>query len=107
MQKFSLSRILREELIRALVFGVGFVLVVSTGFVSVAYAANGGLFGDILNKILASGNWEAPGDGTVANAEKLGNIPASDFVKVKAWQSCGVGKCVTGFQPDGTVDCTP
>jgi hypothetical protein len=107
MQKFSLSHIIRVELIRALVFGLGFVTVTSIGFVSVAYAANGWLFGDILNKILASGNWEAPGDGTVANSLKLWNIPAADFVRVKAWQSCGAGKCVMGFQADGTVDCTP
>lgn len=38
----------------------------------VAFAANsGGIFGNILNKILASGDYVNPGDGTVKNAEKL------------------------------------
>lgn len=71
MQKNTISQILREELLRALVFGVGFFTIIGIGFVSVAHAANGGRFGEILNMILVSGNWENPGDGTVKNAEKL------------------------------------
>lgn len=54
MQKSPLSQILREEITRALVFGVSFFVILSTGFVSIAYAANGGKFGEILNNILAS-----------------------------------------------------
>jgi hypothetical protein len=107
MQKTALGCIIREELTRALVFGVGFLTILSVGFVSVAHAANGWIFWDILNKILASGDWQSPGDGTVKNADKLGNLPAASYVIVKAWQSCGAGKCVTWFQADGTVDCTP
>lgn len=44
MQKFSLSRIIREEVIRGLVFAISFSAFLSVGFVSVAYAANGGKF---------------------------------------------------------------
>ncbi len=77
------------------------------GFVSVAYAANGGIFWDILNKILASGNWESPGDGTVKNAERLWNKLPTEFVTAKAGQSCGGWKCIQGFLPDGTVVCEP
>ena len=68
MQKIAFSHIIRQELTRALVFGVGFFTIMILGFVSVAYAAPGGIFLDILNKILASGNLESPGDGTVKNA---------------------------------------
>jgi hypothetical protein len=107
MQKTALKTLVREEVIRAFVFSVSFILITSVGFVWVAHAASGGKFGDILNAILASGNWESPGDGTVKNAEKLGGAVATDYVRVKAWQSCGAGKCVTGFDPDGTVKCTP
>ena len=49
-----------------------------------AHAASGGKFGDILNMILASGNWGSPGDGTVKNADKLGGVAATDYVRVKA-----------------------
>lgn len=77
MQKTSLLSIVREEVLRALVFGLSFFIILTSGFVGIAYAANGGIFGDILNKILASGNWEAPGDGTVNNSTKLGGTDAS------------------------------
>jgi len=40
MQKTPFSLLLRQELTRALVFGVGFFAILSLGFVSVAYAAN-------------------------------------------------------------------
>jgi hypothetical protein len=60
----------------------------------VAYAANGGIFGDILNRILASGNWETDTTGTVKNAAKFDNKDPSAFVPVKAGQSCAANKCV-------------
>lgn len=44
MQKIAFSHIIRQELTRALVFGVGFFTIMILGFVSVAYAANGGIF---------------------------------------------------------------
>lgn len=79
---------------------------------TVAHAANGGLFGEILNLILtgdrngvAGKNWENPGDGTVANAQKLGGKSASDYQRVLPGESCGGGKCIAGFNPDGTVNC--
>ncbi len=107
MQKTSLSSIVLEELTRAFVFWVSFFTVLSVGFVSVAYAANGGVFGTLLNQILASGNWEAPGDGRVKNSDKLAGVDAINYVRIKAGQSCASNKCITGFQADGTVNCTP
>ncbi len=57
MQKIALSRIIREEVIRALVFGISFFAILSVGSVGVAYAGNGGVFGEILNLVL-TGNRE-------------------------------------------------
>ena len=72
MQKTALSQVIQEELTRALIFTIGFFVMLSFGFVSVAYAANGGAFGDMLNKILASANWETDTTGTVKNSASLG-----------------------------------
>ena len=44
MQKIALSRIIREEVIRALVFGISFFAILSVGTVGVVYAADGGKF---------------------------------------------------------------
>lgn len=78
MQKTPFSRILREELVRATVFGVGFFTILSLGFVSVAYAANGGKFGEVLNLILtgniagvAGRTWDTTTSGRVYDSEKL------------------------------------
>ena len=60
MQKTPLSMILREEILRAVVFGISFFIVLTAGFIGIANAANGGIFGSILNSILASGDWENP-----------------------------------------------
>ena len=98
---------IREELIRALVFGVGFLTILSLGFVGIASAASGGIFGDILNTILVSGNWQTDTTGKVKNTEKLGGDTADKFVRVNPLQSCNPGKCITGFNPDGSVNCTP
>jgi hypothetical protein len=107
MQKSALPKILREELTRALVFGVGFFTILSIGFVWVASAAtSGGIFGDILNRILASGNWQTDTTGKVANSEKLGGDTADKFVRVQPSQDCSP-KCLSGFNPDGTKICAP
>lgn len=86
MQKIALSRVFREEILRALVFATTLFVLVFAGFGTLAYAASnpGGQFGQILNMILASGNWQAPGDGTVRNSAKLGNKDASGFVQTPA-----------------------
>jgi hypothetical protein len=44
MQKTAFGRLIREELTRALVFGVGFFAILASGFASVAYAANGWIY---------------------------------------------------------------
>lgn len=112
MQKTPFFSILREEFVRALVFGVGFFVVLSFWFVSIAYAANGGLFGEMLNLILtgnkagvAGRTWDTTTDGTVYNAEKLGWATAAQFVKVGGTKTCWAGQCVNGFDVDGNVSC--
>ena len=71
MQKIALTRIMREEILRAVVFAATLFVILFAGFGTLAYAADGGIFGQILNSILASDNWQAPGDGTVKNANNL------------------------------------
>lgn len=63
-----------REILRAFVFSAFFVLFTTLGALGVASAASpdGGLIGQALNAILASGDWSQPGDGTVKNASKLG-----------------------------------
>lgn len=81
MTKTPFFTILREEMLRALTFGLSFFLILSLGFVGIAHAANGGLFGELLNKMLVK-SWDDPAnDGTVKNALKLGGQDASGFVK--------------------------
>ena len=112
MQKTPLSRIFREELIRATVFGIGFFTILALGFVSVAYAADGGAFGRVINLILTwtpdglpGKNWQNPGDGTVQNALKIGGNSASDFVRVGWVRSCAP-KCITWFDVNGNAECS-
>lgn len=79
----------------------------------IANAANGGLFGEIMNLILTgdrngdSGkNWEIPGDGTVRNALTLSGISATSFQKIATPnQSCGLNQCIYGFDPSGNILC--
>lgn len=83
-----------------IIWALGFSLTVG-----VVHAANGGLFGDLLNRILASGNWETDTTGTVKNAEKLGGKSASEYVSVAPGQSCGALQCIYGFDTNGNVMC--
>ncbi len=105
MQKNHLFSVVREELIRAIVFFSGFAILTVASIGGVAYAANGGLFGDILNKILASNDWQNPGDGTVKNSQRLGYMDASMYQRVMPGQSCGANQCIYGFDAGGNVMC--
>lgn len=96
---------LKSSFLRGVSFALWFLLTLSVATLGVAYAANGGRFGDLLNKILVSGNWESPGDGTVKNAEKLGGVSANQFTSIKPNQTCSAGKCIVGIKSDGTIDC--
>lgn len=72
----------------------------------VAYAANTGLFGGILAKVLGVSDIASyTGDGTVKNALMLGGSGASSYQKVAPGQSCGAGRCMYGFDPSGNVQC--
>lgn len=86
--KTPLSTLIREEVLRALIFGFSFFLILSIGFVGVASAANGGKFGELLNLILtgntagvAGRTWDTDTTGTVNNARTLSGMTANQFVK--------------------------
>lgn len=71
MQKIAFSQILREEVVRAIIFAITFFVIMLSGFIGVAYAAEGGLFGRLLDSILVK-TWDDPtNDGTVRNAQNL------------------------------------
>lgn len=96
-------------LMRGAVMGAAAFLVFFGGIAAmVAYgqSSSGGRFWEILNKILASGNWQTDDTGTVKNAEKLGGQPASAYQKISsADQQCGAGMCMVGFSSNGTILC--
>lgn len=87
---------------------IGFVAlsVFLGGVFAVVSASNsGGTFGEILNKILASNDWTKT-DGTVKNAQKLGNRPASEYQHIKeANKTCNPGTCMIGFNSQGEILC--
>jgi hypothetical protein len=98
-------RTLLHDIARAFTFSLFAVLFTTLGIMGVAYAStNGGLFGEVLNNILASGNWESPGDGTVKNADKLGGFSASNFAKLQPY-TCPPNTCVNGFTNTGMIIC--
>lgn len=103
MQKTPLTPALARDALRGMIFGIGFALAFMG---SVIYAANtGGEFGAALNKILASGNWQDPGDGTVKNAKTLDGRRANEFVKMQPNQQCEPKKCIYGIESDGRILC--
>jgi hypothetical protein len=107
MQKTSFFQIVREEFLRATLFFVSFFILFLATFATITSASTtGGLFGDILNRILASSDFANPGDGTVKNAEKLGGEIASTYQKISAPnQSCGTNQCIYGFDVSGNILC--
>lgn len=108
MQKIALAKIIREEIIRAFTFALTLFVLLFAGFGTLAYAADGGAFGTILNKILVKA-WDDPtNNGTVKNCEKLANIPATGYVKIPSGGiSCGNNKCIEGIDASGVPRCTP
>jgi hypothetical protein len=87
---------------------IAWVVITLVSISTVAHAANGGLFGDILAKILGITPAQVlsyTGDGTVANANALSGMTADKFQKVNPGQSCGGGKCVAGFDTSWNVIC--
>lgn len=66
-----------------------------------------GKLGEILNQILASGNWQTENTATtitVKNAATLGGKNPNEFVALGT-QECGSNQCIYGFQPNGNVMC--
>lgn len=109
MQKTTLRTLLREEILRAVTFGWVFFIIVIATLAWVANAASGGLFGDIMEKILGLAPGQLPsytGNGTVQNAAKLGGNNASAFQKIATpGQSCGSNQCIYGFDTSGNILC--
>lgn len=80
-------------------------LAVFLGGVYAVSANTGGKFGEILDKILVSGNW-TQSDGTVQNAQKLGNLEAHQYQKTSSQtQRCEPNKCMIGFKENGEIMC--
>lgn len=105
--KFLIISSMLSSFLRGIMFSLGcsMTLIIFSG---IAHAASGWVFGDILAKILGITPAQVltyTGDGTVANANKLGWIPASNFQKVAPGQSCGAGKCIFWFDASGNVQC--
>ncbi|MDD2693674.1 MAG: hypothetical protein PHY14_01970 [Candidatus Gracilibacteria bacterium] len=109
MQKTTLHTLLREEILRAVTFGGVFFVIVIATLAGVANAASGGLFGDIMEKILGLTPGQLSsytGDGTVKNAAKLDGNDVSKFQKIATpGQSCGSNQCIYGFDTSGNILC--
>jgi hypothetical protein len=106
---------MREEFVRAGFFALSLFAILFVGFGGVAVAANGGIFGDLMNKILVK-NWDDPtNDGTVKNSERLSGKLPTEFVQLSSnptQRSCGKNTqnkqtCIIGFENDGSVKCSP
>lgn len=107
MQKYTLFSNLIRFCFYGIVVGISALVVFFGGiFVSIAYAQNnsGGIFGDILSKILASNNWQQPGDYSIKNAKQLNGIDAKEFQVIKnKTQQCPANQCVIGFNDNGII----
>jgi hypothetical protein len=103
----SLYRIVREEVLRAVIFFTTIFVLAVVSFGGIAYAVNtdGGLFGEILDKILASWDWKNAWDGTVRNANNLGGTPASGFQKINPWQNCPANQCIYSITAAWNISC--
>lgn len=106
---------LSYDFARGLIFGSGITIGIGAVVVSsIAFAApipTGGVFGAALNKILASSNWQSPGDGTVKNALNIMSgstvINAQDLVKFQSTTGCPIGFAIRTIDKIGNVSCTP
>lgn len=107
IQKFLIISYMLSSFLRGIMFTLWCLLTLLV-FSGIAEAASGGKFGEILAQILGITPEQVltyAWDGTVANANKLGWLPASNFQKVVPNQSCGAGKCIFGFDTSGNVQC--
>jgi hypothetical protein len=107
MQKIALTKIIREEVLRAIVFASVLFAILFAGFGTLAYAADGGLFGEILNKIMVK-TWNDPSnDGTVKNCEKLWGKSPSEYVQVPSggFTCAGANTCMYKIDATGTPEC--
>lgn len=100
MQKFSS---LGRTALRGAIFGLS-AFVVFMISVAIASETTGGKFGEVLNNILASGNWENS-DGTVKNALKFNGESVENFQKIGEKRTCEANKCVAGFDEQNNVIC--
>lgn len=106
MQKTAWVEHLGREALKGIVFGIAFFCTCLVSVVAIAAAATpGGALGAALNSMLVSNNWQAPGDGTVKNAQKLGGKTANQFVTVTANQNCPTNQCIYGILANGTIQC--
>ncbi|MGP1582741.1 MAG: hypothetical protein ACTTH6_00715 [Candidatus Altimarinota bacterium] len=108
MQKTTIFSSLGKFALRGAIFGLSALAVFVAGIFTISYVAAqnpSGTFGQILNKILSSGDWQNS-DGTVKNASQLGGLDASKYQKISgANQRCPANKCVAGFDNSGNLLC--
>lgn len=72
---FFMRHIFIQACIRGMIFGMSFLLVFLGGLSMTTMFASenpGGRFGEILNSILASGNWQTDTTGKVRDSARLG-----------------------------------
>lgn len=102
---------LSHDFTRGIIFGAG--LSVGIGAIvlsSIAFAAGptGGKFGEALNKILASGDWMNPNDGTVNNALTLSGVAdSSKLMLLTNKTGCSAGEAINKIDAGGQIICKP
>ncbi|MFO0763990.1 MAG: hypothetical protein U0518_04015 [Candidatus Gracilibacteria bacterium] len=85
--------------------GVGAVVVSSIAFAS---GPTGGKFGEALNKILVSGDWMNPNDGTVNNALTLSGVAdSSKLMLLTNTTGCSAGEAINKIDAAGNIYCKP
>lgn len=108
MQKTTIFSSLGKMALRGAIFGLSALVIFIAGIFTISYAAAqnpSGTFGQILNKILASGDWQNS-DGTVKNASQLGGLDVSKYQKISGSnQRCPTNKCMIGFDNAGNLLC--
>ena len=106
MQKTTIFSSLGKIALRGAIFGLSALAVFVTGIFTISYVAAqnpSGTFGQILNKILSSGDWQNS-DGTVKNASQLGGLDASKYQKkTRANQRCPANKGVARNEKSGNL----
>lgn len=105
---FFMNTQYRSAFIRGMLFGGGMLFSILVGVYALSVLASenpGWRFWEILNTILASGNWQTDTTGKVRDSARLGGLEPHQYVRAGANQSCGTNQCIYGIDPSGNVMC--